>query len=127
MPFEPGRAKTGGRVKGKPNNATVIKRLAEAEASLKRYEGAQASEMPLDYMLRTMRDPAADLARRDLMARSAAAYCHPQLQAVAHKLVDEKGNPLAPVINLTVSTPPKLEDKTPRLRHDRAKKGEREQ
>ena len=65
MPFEPGRAKTGGRVKGKPNNATVIKRLSEAEASLKRYEGAQASEMPLDYMLRVMRDPVVDPARRD--------------------------------------------------------------
>jgi len=74
-------------------------------------------------MLRTMRDPAADLARRDLMARSAAAYCHPQLQAVAHKLVDEKGNPLAPVVNLTVSTP-KLKDKTPNLTHDGAKKDE---
>ena len=123
MPFEPGRAKTGGRVKGKPNNATVIKRLAEAEASLKRYEGAQAGEMPLDYMLRVMRDPVVDPARRDVMARSAAAYCHPQLQAVAHKLVDEKGNPLAPVVNLTVSTP-NLKDKTSKLTHDGAKKSE---
>ena len=65
MPFEPGRAKTGGRVKGTPNTATMIKRLAEAEASLKRYEGAQTSEMPLDYMLRVMRDPVVDPARRD--------------------------------------------------------------
>jgi len=70
-----------------------------------------------------MRDPVVDPARRDVMARSAAAYCHPQLQAVAHKLVDENGNPLAPVVNLTVSTP-KLESKTPRLTHDGAKKGD---
>jgi len=74
-------------------------------------------------MLRVMRDPVVDPARRDVMARSAAAYCHPQLQAVAHKLVDEKGNPLAPVVNLTVSTP-KLKDKTPKLTHDGAKNGE---
>ena len=58
-----------------------------------------------------------------MMARSAAAYCHPQLQAIAHKLVDEKGNPLVPVVNLTVSTP-KLKDKTPKLTHDGAKKGD---
>jgi hypothetical protein len=45
------------------------------------------------------------------------------LQAIAHTLLDEKGNPLAPVVILTVSTP-KLEDKTPRLTHDGAKKGE---
>jgi hypothetical protein len=45
------------------------------------------------------------------------------LQAVAHKLVDEKGNPLAPVVNLTVSTP-KLEDKTPKLTHDGAEKSD---
>ena len=43
----------------------MIKRLAEAEVSLKRYEGAQSSEMPLDYMLRVMRDPVVDPARRD--------------------------------------------------------------
>jgi hypothetical protein len=58
-----------------------------------------------------------------MMAKAAAPYRHPQLQAVAHKLVDSAGNPLAPVINLTVSTP-KLEDKTPKLTHDGAKKGE---
>ena len=41
--------------------------------------------MPLDYMLRIMRDPDLDPARRDVMARSAAPMCHPQLQAIAHK------------------------------------------
>jgi len=97
--------------------------VAQAEASLKRYEGAQAREMPLDYMLRVMRDPVVDPARRDVMARSAAAYCHAQLQAVAHKLVDEKSNPLAPVVNLTVSTP-KLEDRTAKLTHQGAKDGD---
>jgi hypothetical protein len=96
--------KTGGRQRGTPNRATAEMR-AEMVAS---------GELPLDYMLRIMRSKTADPPRRDAMARSAAQYCHPQLQAVAHKLVDEKGNPLAPVVNLTVSTP-KLEDKTPRL------------
>jgi hypothetical protein len=31
--------------------------------------------MPLDYMLRIMRDPDLDPARRDVMARSAAPMC----------------------------------------------------
>jgi hypothetical protein len=113
----------GGRKKGSLNRATIAKRLAEAKALEERMASAQATEMPLDYMLRVMRDPVEDKATRGMMARAAAPYCHPQLQAVAHKLVDEKGNPLAPVVNLTVSSP-KLEDKTPRLTHDGAKKGE---
>src|SRR5262245_427836 len=34
------------------------------------------SGMPLDYMLKVMRDPKADKARRDRMAIAAAPYCH---------------------------------------------------
>jgi hypothetical protein len=55
MPFKPGRTKTGGRVKGTPNEATIAARLAEAEAALKRHEGPQATEMPLDLMQRLNR------------------------------------------------------------------------
>jgi hypothetical protein len=80
----------------------------QAEASLKRYEGAQASEMLLDYMLRVMRDPVVDPARRDVMARSAAAYCHPQLQAIAHKLADEKGNPQLELLTILAAAFVKL-------------------
>ena len=126
-PFVKGQ---GGRKKGSLNKATIAKRLAEAEAALARQKeleaSGQATEMPLDYMLRVMRDPVEDKATRGMMARAAAPYCHAQLQAVAHKLVDAQGNPLAPVVNLSVSSP-KLEDKTPRLTHDGAKKGERVQ
>ena len=122
-PFVKGQ---GGRKKGSLNKATIAKRLAEAEDALARQKeleaSGQATEMPLDFMLRVMRDIGQDFGMRAAMARSAAPYCHAQLQAVAHKLVDEKGNPLAPVINLTVSTPPKLEDKTRRLTHVGAKK-----
>jgi hypothetical protein len=119
--FAPGREKTGGRQRGTPNKTTLELRRLQEEL-----EDRESDEMPLDYMLRIMRSRSADPPRRDAMARSAAQYCHPQLQAVAHKLVDEKGNPLAPVVNLTVSTP-KLEDRTPKLTHDGAKKGESEQ
>ena len=100
-----------------PNKKTVEKRLAEEQA-----RKISSDLEPLDYMLEVMRDPT-DQARRDMMAKAAAPYRHPQLQAVAHKLVDSAGHPLAPVVNLTVSTP-KLKDKTPRLTHVGAKKGE---
>ena len=39
---------------------------------------------PLEYMLGVMRDPKADVARRDEMARAAAPYIHPRLAAVQH-------------------------------------------
>ena len=33
-------------------------------------------EKPLEYMLAVMRDPLADVRRRDKMAKAAAPYCH---------------------------------------------------
>jgi hypothetical protein len=38
--------------------------------------------LPLDYMLSVMRDPNADLKRRDAMAMAAAPYLHPKLSSV---------------------------------------------
>lgn len=38
--------------------------------------------MPLEYMLRVMRDPTADEKRRDAMAQAAAGYIHPKLSSV---------------------------------------------
>ncbi len=35
--------------------------------------------MPLDYMLRVMRDISSDTQRRDDMAKAAAGYCHHKL------------------------------------------------
>jgi hypothetical protein len=105
----------GGRRKGTPNKATIA---ASIQAEI-----AASGEMPLDYMLRVMRDVTVDPPRRDAMARSAAAYCHPQLQAVAHKLVDATGAPLTPTVNLTIHSP-QLEDKTPKLTHQGAKNGD---
>ena len=115
--------KTGGRQKGTRNRRTSVL-AAQAETAVAVATGdAAAGEEPIDYMLKIMRHPSVEPARRDAMAKAAAPYRHPQLQAVAHKLVDDKGHPLAPVVNLTVSTP-KLEDKTPKLTHDGAKKGD---
>src|SRR5437763_14530765 len=60
--------KTGGRKKGTPNKATTA---AAIQAEI-----AASDEVPLDYMLRVMRDPGADPVRRDRMAIAAAPVCH---------------------------------------------------
>ncbi len=61
--------KTGGRQKGSGNkNRSKIIQAAK-----------QGGEMPLDYMLRVMRDPAADDVRRDEMAKSASPYLHSKM------------------------------------------------
>jgi hypothetical protein len=46
-------------------------------------EAAQAGgDLPLDYMLRIMRDPNAAAKRRDEMAKAAAPYLHSKLASV---------------------------------------------
>lgn len=37
---------------------------------------------PLEYMLKVMRNPKADIVRRDDMAKAAAPYVHPRLQSI---------------------------------------------
>lgn len=64
-----------GRPKGSLNKKTAEK-IAAIEAS---------GELPLDYMLRVMRDPMQDHARRDDMAKAAARFVHPQLSSVESK------------------------------------------
>jgi hypothetical protein len=61
-------------------------------------------ETPLEYMLRIMRDPREPAARRDEMAKAAAPYLHPKMQATAPSIDD--GSPVRPVINLTISRAP---------------------
>ena len=67
-----GRRPGAGRPKGSLNKTT-----AETLERIK-----QSGELPLDYMLRVMRDERADKARRDDMAKAASPYVHARLQAV---------------------------------------------
>ena len=76
--------KTGGRKKGTPNKATT--------AAAVRAEVAASGEIPLDYMLRVMRDETAEPTRRDAMAKAAAPYVHPSLASVRHG--GDEQNPL---------------------------------
>lgn len=70
-----GGARPGaGRPKGSANKKTqeiIAKAMADGIT-------------PLEYMLGVMRDVSADEGRRDEMARAAAPYIHPRLQAVEH-------------------------------------------
>jgi hypothetical protein len=66
--------KTGGREKGTPNRAT----------SDMRREIAESGEMPLEYIVRVMRDETVEQSRRDHMAKAAAPYLHPRLSVVEH-------------------------------------------
>ena len=67
-----GLPKTGGRKKGVKNKIQT----ARIEAL------SQKGEMPLDYMLRVLRDPETESARRDDMAKAAAPYTHARLSAM---------------------------------------------
>ncbi len=80
----PGERK-GGRKKGVPNKRTVAARELRDKA-------IGDGEMPLEYMLREMRDPAAGKYRRDDLARAAAPYVHPRFRCVEHTGAD--GGPI---------------------------------
>ena len=80
---------------------------AKTEAAVAGSEG----EMPLDYMIRVMRDPTTEPHRRDAAAKAAAPNLHPQLAAIHHRHATADGTPIAPIINLTISAPPEPKPK----------------
>ena len=95
--------KTGGRKKGASNKIKKPPALmAEAQAEVAAAVSANEGLQPLDYMLAVMRDPTASEARRDMMAKAAAPYRHPQLVAVAHRHTNADGSPIVPTVNLTI-------------------------
>ncbi len=68
-----GRREGAGRPQGSPNKVGAA-RVAELAAS---------GEMPLDYLIRVMRNPKETADRRFDAAKAAAPYCHPRLTSVA--------------------------------------------
>src|SRR6516165_1039303 len=94
--------KTGGRKKGTPITTSTY---GAAQADIAAAASANECLQPLDYMLAVMRDPMASEARRDMMAKAAAPYRHPQLAAVAHRHTNADGSPILPTINLTIQQP----------------------
>jgi len=77
-----GGARPGaGRTKGAPNKASQ-QRQAEVAAS---------GITPLDYLLRVLRDEAAERSDRMEAAKNAAPYVHPRLTTVAVGQADDLG------------------------------------
>jgi len=74
----------GGRKRGTPN-----KKTAERKAEL-----AASGELPVDYMLRVMRDGRCKAARRDDMARAVAPYIHARLATAEPQRADDARVPL---------------------------------
>lgn len=72
----------GGRQKGTPNRLTTKTKALLQSSGL----------LPLEYMLRVMRDKGASADRRDAMARAAAPYVHSQRKAIEH--TGEGGGPI---------------------------------
>jgi hypothetical protein len=62
---------------GRPRGAVTLSTRAILEAA------KSGGEMPIDYMLRVMRDENAPDSRRDAMAKAAAAYMHSKLSMLS--------------------------------------------
>ena len=77
-----GRQLGAGRPKGSKNKRTIA--LEEAMAA--------GGELPKGFMLRVMRDEAQPMPLRADMAKAAAPYFHPRLNAIEH--AGEEGGPL---------------------------------
>jgi hypothetical protein len=71
----PFRSGVSGNARGRPKGSRNKRTRTIIEAA------ANGGELPLDYMLRIMRDPNASNTRRDEMARAAAPYLHPKMVA----------------------------------------------
>ena len=72
-----GGARPGAGRKKNGSNRVTEEAIAKAEAG---------GEMPLDFLLRIMRDGGADEAKRIDCAKAAAQYVHPKLTSVEAKV-----------------------------------------
>src|SRR5690242_5945739 len=62
---------------GRPRKLKTL--AAEGSFALPSGRKQKPDELPLEYMLRIMRDPTVEDTRRDKMAALAAPFCHPRI------------------------------------------------
>lgn len=79
--------KRGGKREGAGRKKGSKQKIAKTYLTQSALIAAADGEMPLQYMLRVMRDPGADEKRRDAMATAAATYIHPKLSSVTGSFV----------------------------------------
>jgi len=79
-----------GRKLGTPNRATAAVAI--------KAEVAASGEIPLDYMLRIMRDESVEPSRCDEMAKAAAPYVHVRLASVDQQISGKGDDPIAMLI-----------------------------
>jgi hypothetical protein len=77
-----GLKNNSGRNGGPRPNAGRPKGSRNKFSKLQAERAYATGETPLEYMLAVMRNPRASSRRRDEMARAAAPYVHPKLQAI---------------------------------------------
>ena len=82
-----GRQPGAGRPKGSKNKRTIA--IEEATAA--------GGELPKGFMLRVMRDESQPMPLRAEMAKAAAPYFHPRLNAIEQR--DENGGPLVIIVS----------------------------
>src|SRR5258706_8258736 len=70
---------------------------------------ATGDELPIQYMLRVMRDEDAPDLRRDDMAKTAARYLHPQLGSLSEDVVEEAAAEVAENEAVPVAEAPVLQ------------------
>ena len=82
-----GRQTGAGRPKGSKNKRTIA--IEEATAA--------GGELPKGFMLRVMRDESQPMPLRADMAKAAAPYFHPRVNAIEQR--DENGGPLVIIVS----------------------------
>jgi len=95
-PFKPG---TSGNPRGRPKGSRNKRTRALLESA------QTGGELPLDYMLRVMRDPNAPVKRRDEMAKSAAPYLHSKLLPAAQSSEPDSSRTTGIEISFVVPEP----------------------
>ena len=73
--FEKGREKTGGRVRGTKNKATLAREKALSDLVVD-------AKDPVSFFTSIMRDPEAPFEKREAAADRLLPYCHPKLASV---------------------------------------------
>jgi hypothetical protein len=78
------------RAIGKTARSTKSSAAADTNTPITETNVAPTTETPLEYMLRVMRDPSADDARRDTMAKAALPYIHARPTSVDGQASDNE-------------------------------------